>query len=91
MMVAAEDRQYNLLTLVAEPEIIKFREQGMYVFRFFKAGTPIFVIIDDQLPTYELANGRPVPLFSRCANPNLFWVSLIEKAYAKLHGRYFAL
>ena len=63
----------------------------MYVFRFFKAGTPIFVIIDDLIPTTDLANGRPVPLFARCVNPNLFWISLIEKAYAKLHGRYFAL
>jgi len=63
----------------------------MYVFRFFKAGSPIFVIIDDFIPTEELANGRPVPFFARCVNPNLFWISLIEKAYAKLHGRYFAL
>jgi hypothetical protein len=51
MMVAAEERQYNLLTLINEPSIIKFREQGMYVFRFFKAGHPIFVIIDDFIPT----------------------------------------
>ena len=63
----------------------------MYVFRFFKAGTPIFVIIDDLIPTDELANGKPVPTFSKCVNPNLFWISLIEKAFAKLHGRYFAL
>ena len=61
------------------------------MFRFFKAGSPVFVIIDDLIPTEELANGRPVPLFARCANPNLFWISLIEKAFAKLHGRYFSL
>jgi hypothetical protein len=32
-----------------------------------------------------------MPIFAKCANPNLFWISLIEKAYAKLHGRYFGL
>ena len=61
------------------------------MFRFFKEGSPVFVIIDDLIPTEELANGRPVPVFARCANPNLFWISLIEKAFAKLHGRYFSL
>lgn len=30
-------------------------------------------------------------MFAKCLNPNLFWISLIEKAFAKLHGRYFAL
>ena len=52
---------------------------------------PHFVIIDDRIPTQEMPNGKEVPYFARCSNPHLFWISLVEKAYAKLHGRYFAL
>ena len=52
---------------------------------------PYYVIIDDRIPTQELPNGAEVPYFARCKNPHLFFVSLVEKAYAKLHGRYFAL
>ena len=47
--------------------------------------------IDDRLPCLKDGNGQAVPLFARCENPNLFWVNLIEKAYAKLHSRYFVL
>jgi len=43
------------------------------------------------LPTIIKENGQAVPFFARCENSNLFWVSLIEKAFAKLHGRYWAL
>ena len=49
------------------------------------------MIIDDRIPTIELQSGQMIPYFARCANPHLFWISLLEKAYAKMHGRYFAL
>ena len=73
------------------PEFVEARKKGLYVFRFFKSEDPYFVIIDDRIPTIELQSGQTLPYFARCANPHLFWISLLEKAFAKLHGRYFAL
>jgi hypothetical protein len=67
-MVACEERQFDLLVMKDDEEIQAFRENGLYVFRFFKGGAPVFVVIDDLIPTFELADGRPVPLFARCAN-----------------------
>ena len=64
---------------------------GLYIFRFIKMGQSVFVIIDDRLPCLKDGNDQPILLFGKCENKNLFWVSLIEKAYAKLHSRYYAL
>eukprot|EP01022_Parablepharisma_sp_SALTPOND_P008071 TRINITY_DN135154_c2_g1_i1.p1 TRINITY_DN135154_c2_g1~~TRINITY_DN135154_c2_g1_i1.p1 ORF type:complete len:840 (+),score=88.22 TRINITY_DN135154_c2_g1_i1:73-2520(+) len=69
----------------------KYRDYGLYVFRFFKDNKQCHVIVDDKLPVLERSTGELIPVFGRCLNPNLFWVSLIEKAYAKLHYRYYAL
>ena len=91
-MVASEERQLDLLTCEFDLEVVKMRQEfGIYVFRFFKMYDPYYVIVDDRIPCMEMSDGRPIPFFSKCANPHLFWVSLVEKAYAKLHGRYFAL
>jgi len=46
-MVASEERQFDLLTLKDDQEIQAFREKGLYVFRFFKGNSPVFVLIDD--------------------------------------------
>jgi hypothetical protein len=91
-MVSAEERQMDLMTAEFDKEVVRMRRQfGIYVFRFFKMYDPYYVIVDDRIPCLEMADGRPLPFFARCANPQLFWISLIEKAYAKLHGRYYAL
>jgi hypothetical protein len=65
-----------------------FREYGLYVLRFFKDCSVIYVIIDDRLPARG-KDGRLI--FAGCKDPNELWVPLIEKAYAKLFGCYKAL
>ena len=52
--------------------------QGMVCFRFWRFGMWIDVYIDDRLPT---VSGKLI--YASCTNPSEFWVSLIEKAYAK--------
>lgn len=62
-------------------------EIGLHVFLFFRNRTWIKVVIDDRLP---VTHGDQL-VFGRCKNPGEFWVPLIEKAYAKLIGRYDAM
>lgn len=51
---------------------------GTFRCHFWQFGKWVEVRIDDMLPTVD---GKL--LFSRSSNPNEFWVSLVEKAYAK--------
>ncbi|KAF3782226.1 Calpain-type cysteine protease [Nymphaea thermarum] len=45
------------------------------------------VVVDDWIPSES--RGKPAVATSRKGNE--FWVSILEKAYAKLHGSYEAL
>ena len=56
---------------------------GIFHFKFYKWGSWIDVVVDDFIPTY---NGRP--LFTYSDDQGEAWPSLVEKAYAKLHGSY---
>ncbi|RNF20121.1 calpain-like cysteine peptidase [Trypanosoma conorhini] len=62
----------------------KERELGIYRVTFNKNGWWLNVIVDDYLPC---AGGRPK--FARSKHdPMEMWVSILEKAYAKIHGGY---
>lgn len=59
---------------------------GVYKIRLCKNGQWQTVIIDDTFPW----TAENEPIFSMSYNNDL-WVSLIEKAYAKLHGNYISI
>ncbi len=55
----------------------------MVKIRIWRYGHWQSVYIDDRLPQ---KNGSYV--YARCSDPKEFWVALLEKAVAKLHGSY---
>ena len=63
----------------------QYNPEGAYAVRFFYDGEWKRVIVDDMFPT---EHGQLV--YGRCQGRQL-WVSIIEKAYAKLHGSYAAI
>jgi len=60
-------------------------EHGFAVFRFFKNGRWQYVFIDTRVPYNSTSK---TPLYGHCEDQCEFWVPLMEKAYAKLHGNY---
>ena len=82
-----------LSTGVYPPIFHSFRKKGIFCFRFFKNFKWRYVLVDNRLPCSKIYNDNqtPVLLDGKCRSTNEFWVSLIEKAYAKLHGSYQSL
>lgn len=59
---------------------------GCYMVRFFINGVETFITVDEYLPCK--ANGQPAFATSKKGE---FWVCILEKAWAKLHGSYAAV
>ncbi|XP_028328241.1 calpain-10 isoform X2 [Gouania willdenowi] len=66
-----------------QPQWGDSRYKGSFVFCFWRHGHWTEVTVDDRLPCIDMNL-----CFSRCHSPGAFWVALLEKAYAKLHGSY---
>ncbi|KAE8705679.1 Calpain-type cysteine protease DEK1 [Hibiscus syriacus] len=80
-----------VLTEVSQiPEVIitpEYNEEGIYTVRFCIQGEWVPVVVDDWIPCES--PGKPA--FATSKKANELWVSILEKAYAKLHGSYEAL
>ena len=61
----------------------EINKAGIYLVRFYINGNEMPVVVDDHLPV----DARGQPVFATCRDGEL-WVSLLEKAWAKLHGTY---
>ncbi|KAM5164127.1 calpain-10 isoform 2-T2 [Mantella aurantiaca] len=59
---------------------------GRFTCRFWRFGRWVDVTIDDCLPCL----GQKL-CFSHCQDQGAFWLPLLEKAYAKIHGSYESL
>ncbi len=60
-------------------------DYGFCIFQFFKNGEWKRVIIDTCVPTSVKTH---IPIYGHCVDNNEFWLPLMEKAYAKLHGSF---
>lgn len=64
-----------------------YNEEGIYTVRFCIQGEWVPVVVDDWIP----CEPRGKPAFATSRRCNELWVSILEKAYAKVHGSYEAL
>lgn len=59
-------------------------QYGVYVVKFHKNGKVVEVAVDDRLP----CNASGKPAFASSTQVNELWVSIIEKAFAKMYHNY---
>lgn len=90
IIAAAYERRHHkqLITSIIYPQNSRgepiYNPSGKYMIKLHYNGVPRKVIVDDLLPV----DSRKKLFMSFSNNANELWVSLIEKAYMKLHGGY---
>jgi len=80
----------DLIEKLLHSESKKYRDDGLYIVKFYKMGYHKIVYVDDRFPV----DNRRRSVFCQLKNDGgitEFWPILLEKAYAKLHGCYDAL
>lgn len=83
-LAAVATRQDLLLDLIVSDD---HAEQGAYTMQVYKHGCWHQVVVDNQLPCLDEGGLA----FASSSNLGELWPSFIEKAYAKVHGSYYAL
>jgi hypothetical protein len=73
---------------VYPPIFHRFRKYGIYVLRFFCQLNWVYVLIDTRLPVRRKDDSLIFARAGKDKKPREFWVSMVEKAYAKLNGCY---
>ncbi|XP_014801562.1 PREDICTED: calpain-10 isoform X2 [Calidris pugnax] len=83
--VALQKSKYLLNKVIppGQPSWADESYQGCFTCRVWQFGHWVEVTIDDRLPCL---GGKLC--FSQCQTEDLFWLPLLEKAYAKVHGSY---
>ncbi|XP_067008745.2 calpain-12 [Anabrus simplex] len=82
----SDDECQNLITQVIPEGQVLCGEgyTGKVTFYFWRMGQWGKVEIDDRLPVNETGD----LVYAKCKDENEYWLPLLEKAFAKYHGRY---
>lgn len=79
----------NIPGLLEQLCVKKNEEVGVYGFIFFKDGDWVSTVVDDQLfYKMDAQSFRRSLYFSSCNEERETWLPLMEKAYAKIHGKW---
>lgn len=81
--------KYDLVENIFASRPEDFLRHGIYTCRFYVDGEWVEVITDTMIPCLrDPLTNIPTPVYSRSEDRSEFWVSFLEKAFAKAVGSY---